>query len=368
MSDKLIYYSNVPFLHRNADILDQIPGGHNFLKMAKFFQPNVGITDRTGTFIIPFKVENLDPLPEYDPAFSLSYKDCAMARMTELEQLHNTTGKRFRLLYSGGVDSTAIFASFIEYFGLSKTSQILEICCSRDSIDENPWVWERYIRPGNFKLKTSHDHTNGWNDNVIVLMGEGNDQLFNNSTFSQYRMEKNLYDPVTFEGVVDYLSKGKPNPDAEYCASKLIELANNAPIPIENMCMFHWWFPFILSWNAVTHRVLSQANQRSFPTGFLADSFQQFFKTDKLQQWSMKFHNDNPESFGKVDDYKLECKTMSIEILNIPEYASKHKFRSFPTVHSMRPAGCLIDNELNIGYTASEFLKFIEPTNSFVGS
>lgn len=366
MSNKLIYYNTIPFLHKHSTVLDQIPGGQNFLKMTKFVQPSVGILDRTGTITIPFKHEINDPMPKFDPTFGLTYVECAIERMKELEQLHNSTGKKFRLLYSGGIDSTAIFASFVEYFGVDKTSKILEICCSPDSIYENPWTWDQHIRPNNFKLKSSHDHTNSWNDDVIVLMGEGNDQLFINIAFSKYKNHQNLYEDVTVDNVVDFLNNGNPLNDVTYCAKKLLSLAEAAYIPIKNMSMFVWWHHFNLNWSAVGHRVLSQASQDKFPVNFLNTSFKQFFQTTEFQKWSLKYHNDNPDSFASVENYKLDCKQLSIKSLNIPEYISKGKFNSFPVVHSMRPAACIIDSNLNMKYNPEDFLEFIEINNSFI--
>lgn len=368
MSNSLLYYSNLSFLHNSSTLRDQIPGGENFLKIIKCFQPNVGIVDRTNTLTIPFKHKIKDPLPAFDRAFAYSYKECAMQRMAELDQLHLTTGKKFRLLYSGGIDSTAIFASFVEYYGLDKTSQILEICCSKDSIDENPWVWDRHIRKGNFKLKTSHDHTNGWNDDKIILMGEGNDQLFINIVYSKYKRNIDLYEPITPERVAEFLGKGVVSEDSLYCAEILMKLIPAATIPVENMSMFAWWYYFNLNWNAVGHRVLSQSSLHKLPKTFLDDSFKQFYQTNNFQKWCLKYHYDNPESFASIKDFKLECKQLSIDVLNIPEYSVKHKVGSFPIVHSMRRAGCLIDDNFEISHNPADFLKFIEPKNSFINN
>jgi hypothetical protein len=365
MYNDLIYYSNIPFLYKDSKILETIPGGINFSKISKFFHPNVGIVDRTETYKIPF-VHKKIPIPKFNPSFNLTYEDCAMEKMKELDEIYNNSGKKFRLLYSGGIDSTAILASFVEYFGLEKTSKILEIACSKESIEENPWAWDRIIRKSKFKLYPSHNHTNMWDDDFVFLMGEGNDQLFNHSLFSHYKNGNNLYNPVTVEEVVEFLNKIKPSNDANYTANILINISKKSPIPVENMSMFFWWTMFNLSWSAVGYRVLSQSRRTKFNQDFFTTSFKQFFQTDLFQQWSLKYHYDNPENFANISDYKLECKKLSIKILKIPEYYSKNKHKSFPMIHTMRPSGCIIDSNFDVKHDILNFLDYLEPNNSFI--
>lgn len=365
MSDQLLYYSNIPLL--------QVPGVDNFLKFSQYFLPNVGPVDRTHTLTMPFRCADTDPIPVFDSNFSLSYKDCVMQRIQELGQIHQSTGKKFRLLYSGGIDSTGILAAFIEYYGVETTGKILEISCSKESISENPWTWDRYIRKGNFKLINSHDHTNGWNDNVIVLMGEINDHLFGGlgaGRWSQYCMNFNidLYAPASLNTLVQYLAWNKKDnkiATAYYCAARIMQIVDRAPFPIDNMYLLMWWYNFVLSWNGSIYRVLSQS-VGLLPSDILTSGFYQFYNTQDLQQWSLNFHYQHPTEFAEPATYKQECKDMIIDILDIPEYASKNKFTSFPRVHSLRPASWLIDTDLNKYDNVDDYLKFAEPDNSFV--
>jgi hypothetical protein len=269
-------------------------------------------------------------------------------------------------LYSGGIDSTGILAAFIEYYGLHRASELLEICCSPESIEENPQTWDRHIRPGNFKLSSSHNHTNGWNDNVILLMGEGNDQLFGLFGYTKYKANKNLYDSVTAGAIIAFLEGSKSNPNAEYCAEILQRVAAVAPFPIENMYMFVWWTNFVLIWDAVINRVMAQANLTQLPADTMTTGFLQFFNTPELQQWSLNFHYQNPDKFAELENFKLACKQMIVDTLHIPEYMAKHKFTSFPRVHAMRPSACLIDSNLNIYHDTTKILDFVNPNNTFV--
>jgi hypothetical protein len=359
---KLIYFNSS--LLNNAQLIEQIFGLDDFLKIQQYSHPNAGIKDRTGTIKSPFDIKLISPLPELDLNFNLSYKECILSRVTELETIHTSTGKTFRLLYSGGIDSTAILAGFIEHFGLEKASQILEICCTPDSIDENPWAWQRYISQANFKIKSSMSQHLSWADNVITIMGEGNDHLFGglgNGRWTTFSADP--YAPVELDTITKYLAWTKKETDlttATYCAEQYLRVAQCAPFAIDNMYLFNWWCKFALDWEAVQIRALVLSNCTHFPNDFLENGFIQFFNTENLQQWSMQFHKDNPDRYCENHLYKKICKDMILDILDIPEYAEKNKFMSWPRVHSLIPSGVLIDDSLTIHRSPLDFLKFVK--------
>lgn len=364
---KLLYF-NGSQLH-NSRLIDEIPGLANFLKIQKFFQPNAGIIDRSGTLVSPLNVQISNPLPSFDYNFNLSYKDCVLSRVKELDQIHQSTGKGFRLLYSGGIDSTTILAGFVEYFGLSRTSQILEICCTPESIDENPGAWEKYISQGNFKISSALTYQHNWEE-FITIMGEGNDHLFGGlGTGPWPKFSDDLYAPANCDILANYLAwytNEKTLSDATYSAEQFLRIAGAAPFTIDNMYLLIWWYKFVLDWEAIQLRAVVLSSLTQLPSTFLQTNFIQFFNTENLQQWSMHFHKNNPTRFCETHLYKQACKDMILEILDIPEYANKGKFLSWPRVHSLIPSGVMIDTNLTIHTDPMDFLQFINPDNSFV--
>ena len=335
----LIYFSGMALLDNHDKLSDQIPGLTDFLKIQKYFQLNAGMLDRSGTIHTPFNSVISNPLPKFDNNFNQTYTDCIMSKMNEINLIYQNTDKKFRLLYSGGIDSTAILAGFIKYYGLEDTAKILEISCTPDSIDENPWAWDRYIRKVDFKIRSSLDHRYHWNDDVITIMGEGNDHLFGGlgtGPWNKFVNDKNLYTNVTREIIIEYLlwsNKKSDISDAEYCADNFIKIANIAPFPIDNMYLFIWWVKFVLDWEAIMIRVLAQSPTDIAPM----DKLIQFYNTEDFQQWSMHFHRDHPTEFAESTNYKQECKKFILDVLDIPEYATKCKFTSWPRVNSLNP-------------------------------
>lgn len=363
MTNELLYYSNIPVLYSKNPVFETVPGIEQYRLLASYFDQNLFLLDRSGTLTVPFKVKNSNPLPEFDPEFNLTYRECSAQRMEELDKLHRQTGKKFRLLYSGGVDSSGIFAAFIDYYGLDKTKELLEICCSKESIDENPWLWDRFIRRENFNIISSYDHNHYWNDNKITLMGEGNDQLYGRTDYMRYKGNKNLYTDISVEELGGYLKVKNPNnPNINSVAELLIKVGEAAPIPITNTCLLIWWYNLALTWNGLMYRVLSLA--KDLPSDILESGLVQFYNSKGFQQWSLKYHYDFPDSFTDIRNYKPHSKEMIIDILNLPEYASKGKMDSLPRIHHLRPGSKLIDTALNKSSADIDYLKYVQ-SNSF---
>lgn len=360
MSKELLFYCNIPILYSNDPIFNQVPGFNNYRTFAHYFDVNVSLCDRSNVIKFPFKMKS-SPMPVFDKDFNLSYKECALSRMAELDTLHKQTGKKFRLLYSGGVDSSAIFSSFIEYYGLDKTKDILEICCSKESIDENPWLWDRYIRKANFDIVSAHDHGYQWSDDKIIIMGEGNDQLFGKrSDYAYYASNPIGSKEITLQDVKHYLKYKSSNINGDGVAHIFFNLLKSAPFPITNMFTFLWWINFVLTWDGVLNRVISQSTLNKLQDNKLV----QFYNTIEFQQWSMNYHYRYDITLAPL--YKHECKELTIDILNIPEYKNKHKFLSFPKLHAVRPTAFLIDEDLYLYRNTSAYLKFVQPNNSFI--
>lgn len=360
MSKELLFYCNVPILYGNDPIFNQVPGLDNYKIISHYFDINSSLCDRSNTITFPFKMQP-SALPAFDKDFKISYKECAMLRMSELDKLHNQTGKKFRLLYSGGVDSSGIFSAFIEYYGLDKTRDLVEICCSKESIDENPWLWDRYIKKANFDIVSSHDHGYHWGDDKIIIMGEGNDQIFGKSVdYSYYANNRAGSNEISLNNIKHYLNYKVPKINGDSIAHILFNLLQSTPFPITNMFTFLWWVSFVLTWDGVLNRVMSQSILNKLQDNKLL----QFYNTTEFQQWSMKYHYDYDISLAPT--YRRECKEMTIDILDIPEYKNKHKFQSFPKLHAVRPTAVLIDTDFYLYRNTSAYLKFVQPNNSFI--
>jgi hypothetical protein len=362
MSKKIIYFNPSALKY----LKDDVSSNRNFvnlLKLQTFFQSNSGVIDRSETLKSPLSLSVKNKLVQFDPSFTLTYAECLMERMSYINQSFPDDYK-FKLLYSGGIDSTAILAAFIDFYGLEKASKKLEIYCTPDSIDENPWLWDRYIRKNNFKIKTSLDHRYIWNDDSPVLMGEGNDHLFGglgNGGWNKFMDDNDLYHPVTQDIIIRYLvwQRKSSVSEAKYAADQFLRIAEISPFPLENMYVFIWWYKFVLDWQAIMLRILSYANVDNFKNDVLDTKLIQFYNSESLQQWSIHFHKNHPTEFAESQHYKKICKDYITKVLHIPEYSNKSKYLSWPRVQSLTSTAAIIDDSFVIHKNPSAFLEFL---------
>lgn len=360
---ELIYCHNLAIA--NEQQLDDIPGFRNFRRVAAFLQPSFSLNDRTGTIVNPFKTKITDPIPKFDFEFNLTYEECVMLRIAELDNLYMTTGRPIRLMYSGGVDSAVVLTGLIKYYGLEKAGRVVEICCSKESIDENPWLWDRYVRKGKFKLVLSHKHTTNWHDCSITVNAELNDMLHGGNGLASYRKNKNLYSKVDLDAYIDqHIRMDKPGPDALYYIDILRKQATAAPFPLETAYQMAWWHQFSMYYHTI--KMVAQATFDKIPDDVVNIVNYNFYNTDYFQQWGMKYHYDFPDRYCEFEHYRKFPKEFILASIDIPEYSEKIKNPSYPRIHTKRLAALYIDDEYNMYRNIDDIRNFIEPNNSFL--
>lgn len=360
--NEVIYYNTTQLRNTKLDI----PGIDNWLSMQQLVNQQNGLVDRTDTIVFPLRTKVFTPLPNFELPFIKTYEDCAMQRMCELDEIYKSTGKSFRLFYSGGVDTTGIFAAFVGYYGIEKTSKILELCCSREAIVENPWLWERYISKYNFKLLSSHNHNYLWNDsNVISLQGETNDHLLiargslsrwiiysKGDTFKQ--IDKDIF----------YSFFQSQYGMSDLVISLLEKVLNKAPFELTTMPQIYWWLTMSLSYDAMMLQSLSGNANGHLKEVDLTNGFPLFFKTIDFEKCSAYYVQTRSKEL--MATYKYPTKDLIKKYLNIPEYDVKGKHHSFGRIQSLIKTGVLIDSSLEIKYNLTDFMDYMEPNNSFV--
>ncbi len=357
------YYSNVPLLYSDHSKISFIPGIENYLKLAKYTYPQCGLTDRTG-LDMPFHT-SYDRVPDLDSYFNLSFVECIMDTMNEIDSIHNRTGKKFRLMYSGGVDSVTIFAAFLDYYGLDSTRKLLEISCSKESIRECPELWNDYIRKYNFDIHCSQSHSSQILDGKIILTGENNDVLFSNMYFPEYTGDQYLYDVPTIESVANFISNGNATEDSIYAALKLFEIAEKSQVPITNNYLFYWYIDFVTIWTGLALAPLAQCRYDRLPQNTTTEIYRPFFMSEKFQQWSMIFHINYPNNFAEQKNYKKMCKDYIYKVLGMENYKNKYKFPSLGVLHTFRKSAYFIDEDMVLYRKLSDLADFIKLKNDF---
>jgi hypothetical protein len=334
----------------------------------KFVNYGVTILDRTGKIKTPIKTELFDQLgmPSYQEDFSLSYKQCCENRVLELVQKQDSLGVPITLMYSGGIDSSMILASFIHVLGVEKTADRVKICMSREGIYENPWAWEKYIRP-HFSVLSSEKYDSMLNRTSIVVAGEGNDQLLGTDIYKniiQWGGSHYLNLPATVTTITDYLRfKNLTEEEIDLWYSLIQSTVDAAVCPIVTVGDWWWWLNFNCKWSNVYWRMLVYADPSTIDKDYLCNYYQQFFNTVDFQRWSMK------DRTHKIVDsyvtYKYHARELIADMLNIPEYLFKTKKGSLYDLTRSKKSSDVIDADLQFHYGTAP-MTWHNPDNSFI--
>lgn len=169
---KLLYYDD-SFLKKLVEINFPLKNKIKSHLEFKNILTNVFLCDRTdsGFNIFPMKYSNI---PE---AKSIDLDDCMDRRAQELNML---SGKKI-ILWSGGIDSTALLVSMMKRNEINN----YEICYTKTSIEEYPWFFEKYIRNSNSKFLDVKNNVNVFYNDIFndgdidfIITGYNGDHIF----------------------------------------------------------------------------------------------------------------------------------------------------------------------------------------------
>ena len=327
--------------------------------------------DRTKTFKTPYS--NHVPDDCVMPAFkdtNITYEECAMQRVKDLLALAD--GRPINLLYSGGIDSSTVLTSFIKYLGVDQAKEKINVLMSYESKVENPWMWEKFIRPNlNIEHSKNFDFTKIRPDELYIN-GELNDQLFAatgpvKSGLKLSRKLGKMMDDlmITDELLYDYfIDLGMAARPAEFWTKNMSKLMDKCPCPEKNIWVFAWWYGFCCKWINIKNRIF-MFNNTTTEMYKVPDQAKTniipFFDSDKFQLWSM--NNKEPKNLGNYDSFKWTAKKYVSSIIG-DEYLLKVKRSSLDKVVVLRNRTQAIDSDFTL-YNNIDFETFYTADNDF---
>lgn len=305
----------------------------------------VGIFDlkaRIGTFTTPWNIPSnpLYKIPEFK-IINDSLKDLLDARAIELYHKAKKNNKKIAVMWSGGIDSTAVLTSFLK--NISNTDKdIITVICDTNSILENIEFYKKFISNN---LKCIHyrtlDMTEEFLQSHILVHGDPADCLFGPSSSKyQYFIDRGQHlepwkkhldkmkelleiphiDPVSYEpGFGEwYVNKITNNLEEVGQADYLTSVAD-------------WWFwhYYNFKWE-ITCQIPFLFLRRNFTNSFSDAILKEyahdtFFNTEKFQQWGYSnIKKSIPKDFAL---HKREVKTYIYEFTKDPNYL-KYKSKS----------------------------------------
>jgi len=338
---------------------------------------------RTGRFNTPWNTE-LDPLFKLPELRFIPDRlsDIMDERAIELNAIAKSTNRKIMIMWSGGIDSTAVLTSFIKNLSTQDLENVT-VVLSGESIIENPVYFEKYIH-NKIKfipyLKYCLDRTTL--DTCINLNGDPADALFGPS-FSMYRQyvhdgthlkpfrfnTRLISEPILRYGEPFIKKFMCPGFDTWYVQKITKNLLEVAPEGVETISDWWWWhyvnFKWEFSiWRSLLRRKALSAEAESF-TREQIEFFVKttFYNTERFQLWSYS-NLRNHISGNDASSHKREIKNYICEFDSNTVYRDqKTKVMSIPIYdHSFyydvrKPF--LIGNDW-IGYHDNEHPELVE--------
>ena len=304
----------------------------------------VGILDlraRTGTFTTPWNIPSsaLYKIPKFE-IISDTLKDLLDARAIEIYNRAKENNQRIAVMWSGGIDSTAVLTALIKNIPTADKN-IITVVCDTNSILENIVFYKNFISN---KLECIHyrtlDITDNFLQSYILLHGDPGDCLFGPSVSKyQYFIDSGQH----LEPWKNHLDKMKdllelPHVDPESYAPGFGEwYVNKITNNLEESgqaeyltSVADWWFwtYYNFKWEFSCQRPFAFL-RRDFTNKFSDNTIKRFaentfFNTKKFQQWGYSnIKKSIPKDFSQ---HKKEVKMYIYEFtkdLNYLEHKSK---------------------------------------------
>lgn len=331
----------------------------------------VSLVDRMQLIQMPYNFKLYEPFrtPTDLSNFDLSYADVCDKRAAELLAHSDATGLPLHILYSGGIDSTAVLIAFLKQRDYSKLKNQLVVCMSIDSISENPVFYNNFIR-GKLNIVPSDNFGSMFDGSCIIVGGEHNDQLFGSDVvgkvLTMFPMEEITASHSNGVFKKFLIAKGMTPESANWWFDMLMWHSKQAPCEIKTNYDLLWWLNFNFKWQTVWFRILLRIDSRfhkNLNPEWVHKHFHHFFTTDDFQKWSML----NPDKKIKNDwmSYKFTAKDYIYDF-NKDQYYRDNKskrgslFRLF--THKNTPNAITSDWQYLYKFDKKDYYR---PDNSF---
>jgi hypothetical protein len=341
------------------------PDVTNWYSIYKFMNLNLDLVDRCDTIKTPYRFHNYFSVPIIPNSFNKTYKEICIERASQILSHAQNINKPIVILYSGGIDSTAIVVSFL--LATSDTSNIT-IAMNAASIQENPNFYYSHIR-GKFNLIPSERTLDLLTGDYVMVSGEFNDQLFGTDALKLFTFDQ-LYEPYSESNIVPFFERvGMETRQSKIWFSLFHNhVQSNGRCEIKDVKDFFWWMCFTFKWQSIYFRILSRTTRRDLINKeFLDTYYHHFYNTEDFQCWSMM--NPNKKIVKDWRGYKITTKELILEYTQDQEYfENKIKIGSLSGIFKQRSVPqAVVINEDNTFDFIDKINKdaYYDPINSF---
>lgn len=370
----IIFYNSYDIFNNpiNEDKLKQMPGGINFSSYFKIFSQNITAFDRTNTIKIPLKTKTLPHLemPKFEK-YNKSFVEIMDERAKFLMHRAQMDGRKIVVMYSGGVDSTALLCAFFKNFSDKMVRDNILVLLSDHSIRENPnFFYDYIIKKVDCASVYRFPYFLG-NDNYLFMSGENADQLFGSQVVPSFILDKpfsslflnmetmrsQMIDWIRFRLRKDMEHYNKlPANYEEHIYELFLKMAKAAPIAIDTPYKFFWWINFATKWQSVYMRILTYSQNKSSLK--MEENYTTFYGTKEFQLWAL---NNSDNLIGDtINSSKLVAKKYILDYNNDLEYLDKPKIGSLAFIIRQKNMSMMIDENGNFieHYPTKEYFNY----------
>ncbi len=274
----------VPLIHveplmavRPSILGHAVPEGYRLCCL--FF--GTGLIDRTRTLDHGFPYTVLDPVPAVGQARQANLHELCDERARQLVNRAALEGRPVRLLWSGGIDSTAACVALLR--AASHDPSRLEIVYSPQSRGEYRRFFREHVSAHGRRRKIRRI-AEALDEGALITSGEHGDQIFGSIKALGLPLGE-LARPweQTFPNLLraQLASCGRADAVVSYLSPQLAQ----CPVTLTTLFDLLWWLNFSMKWQAVSLRMLGSLDQAGFRK--VEPHVAHFFRTQEFQQWAM---------------------------------------------------------------------------------
>ncbi len=267
-----------------------------------------------------------------------SFEECCERKIKYFEDLR----KPMFLLWSGGIDSTAVLVSFLK-FGSVELRKRTTILLNVYSLREYSEMF--HLISQNFKIESSFNPLTNFIKDGILVTGELGDQLFGSDLiFDLVSLlgEESLTRPYEDE-LKNLFSYRGGEDEGKAFFERYQKIVSESPIEIKTAFDFLWWWNFSQKWQHVKYRFLLSDNWPDIASA--VENVQHFYDSHSFQNWSIQ--NQDKKIGKKLSSYKQIVKDFIVETTKHQFYRSKMKMGSLGYIWFGKKAHFAVDEDFN---------------------
>jgi hypothetical protein len=324
---------------------------------------NWGLIDRTGKFQMPLDFQIRLPITNISAELQ-TYSDACNSRAKEIIDLADQNDLKIYILWSGGVDSTAILTSMLLNSSADQRKRFI-VLLTQQSIAENIDYFNNFII-GKLSYASAVNYKNIINIDNILVHGECQDQMYM-IMGGRYYNEKEIDNIATTESFHETVL-GNSKFDLEIVDAfmfMLRESARSVGVELEKIWEYHWWSTFCFGLQANDVRNFMFIDDVILNPQLLSQNVITFYNSYKFDQFIMQRVQYNKGMPSINSFYKKESKEYIFAFDKNKEYFDKKvKVNSGGVLQSTFKKKSIMDNSFN-DVPIERLMDYYNPNNYF---